>query len=74
MSRPLAANSVRMREKATPVRAKVKALTVEAWLRVAGSLRVSGAPHVRIASPIGTEAVWGAPPATTAEKTNVNVG
>ena len=56
-SRPLAANSVRMREKATPVKAKVNALAVETWLRAAGSLKVSGPPHVRMASPIGTEAV-----------------
>ena len=63
-----------MREKAASVRAKVKPLTLFAWLRVARSWSVSGPPYVRMANPIGMEALWGAPPATTADKANVNAG
>ena len=73
-SRPLAANSVRTREKAAPVRAEMSALPIGAWLRASGSLKVSGSPHVRMASSIGTEAVGGAPPAAAAERVNIDVG
>ena len=59
---------------AAPVKATVKALRVEAWLIVAGVLRVNRPVHVRIASPIAREAVWGPPPGITAEKMNGNEG
>ena len=52
----------------------MKALKVEAWLIVAGLLRVNRPVHVRIASPIAREAVWCPPPGITAEKMNGNEG
>ena len=58
------------------MKATVKALKVEgeAWLIVAGLLRVNRPVHVRLASPIAREAVWCPPPGITTEKMNGNGG
>ena len=52
----------------------MKALKVEAWLIVAGMLRVRRPVRVRIARPIARVAVWCPPPGIAAEKMNGNEG